>query len=161
MLDTLDQTIIPDPLNPQPGDVYARDISGDPDFKPINPATSHRDIPYRIVVRTVRGALGPFEAYRIVAYRDGNETAFSDADEMAAMLASIPGIRPLGRMRGAPPSGDRRELDIIRGLIDNALKPLGHTPDPLQSVASLAAIVVNRLEDFEARAAEQAPPAEG
>lgn len=102
MLDIIDQTIIPDPLNPQPGDVYARDIPIDPDAK-VFKLSAESDITYRIVVRAVRtGPLPPFESFRISAARDGKQAAFTDATEFAATLASIPGMRPIGRIKPSP-----------------------------------------------------------
>lgn len=150
MTSLFDATIIPDPSNPMPGDVWTRSIRTDSKESLLSPpADERRSPPTSLVIHEVRtGELPQYVANRIVAYVDGQQHGYADAFELRVWLASA-NMQPLGRVASGepPPSDDRRELDNVRRHLDDALAPWGHTPDPTQTVASLAAAVASKLAE--------------
>jgi hypothetical protein len=141
-----DSTIIPDSHNPAAGDVWTRSVVSSA-MGPLSLQADERRSPSSLVIHEVRaGDLPQYVSHRIIAYVDGHQRAFDDAFELRVWLTSA-NMQPVGRVAsGEPPlSDDRRELDNVRRHLDDALAPWGHTPDPTQTVTSLAAAVVSKL----------------
>ena len=98
-MDLIDRTITPDPFNPQPGDVYRRDIDTTPNPRTLA-ITADRLMtetpPARIVFKRIAPTEG--DSGRIWMFVDGRETYKTPA-ELPIWLASIDGMEPFGRVR--------------------------------------------------------------